>query len=291
MVRFGVKPAGWLLCRHLPGPHWVGVYKNLQLFVENKEPGDELFDRLTDPMDGLTAKVFWTYNASVTLQGQLRALTRAEDSVAAKILSYNRANRAIAVLCNHQRATPKTFENFLEKRGQLLERLEERLLRLSTQATDKESSSFLVNSLSPRGAPGPLSSILIPTRVRNPQCQGRPLWQSQPSLSTASTFLQSRPPWDQPRALSTLLSSCCSTAGGLATRQCPCQERWKRWQRRMTQRAQHRQRHEAPLESGGDDGGTESTCSRCLPPCLPLLTPRGPGVDEDWRKAGQGPAL
>ncbi|KAB1257871.1 DNA topoisomerase I; mitochondrial [Camelus dromedarius] len=27
-------------------------------------------------MDGLTAKVFWTYNASVTLQGQLRALTR-----------------------------------------------------------------------------------------------------------------------------------------------------------------------------------------------------------------------
>lgn len=23
------------------------VYKNLQLFVENKEPGDELFDRLT----------------------------------------------------------------------------------------------------------------------------------------------------------------------------------------------------------------------------------------------------
>lgn len=30
-------------------------------------------------MDGLTAKVFWTYNASVTLQGQLRALTRGEQ--------------------------------------------------------------------------------------------------------------------------------------------------------------------------------------------------------------------
>ena len=30
--------------------------------------------------------------------------------MAAKILSYNRANRAVAILCNHQRAAPKTFE-------------------------------------------------------------------------------------------------------------------------------------------------------------------------------------
>ena len=38
----------------------------------------------------------------------------AEDGVAAKILSYNRANRAVAVLCNHQRATPKTFEKSMQ---------------------------------------------------------------------------------------------------------------------------------------------------------------------------------
>ncbi|XP_070337875.1 DNA topoisomerase I, mitochondrial isoform X3 [Equus asinus] len=181
------------------------VYKNLQLFMENKSRGDDLFDRLTttslnkhlqDLMDGLTAKVFRTYNASVTLQEQLRALTRAEDSVAAKILSYNRANRAVAILCNHQRATPKTFEksmqnlqlkieakkkqvaeakaelkqaraghksrgddrsrSFLEKRERLLEKLEEQLMRLSTQATDKEESKQValgtskLNYLDPR---------------------------------------------------------------------------------------------------------------------------------------------
>uniref|UniRef100_A0A8C9CFD0 DNA topoisomerase I n=1 Tax=Phocoena sinus TaxID=42100 RepID=A0A8C9CFD0_PHOSS len=152
------------------------VYENLQVFMEDEGPGDDLLDRLTtaslnthlqDLMDGLTAKVFRTCNASLTLQGQLRVLTRAEDSVAAKILSYNRASRAAAVLCNHQRATPKTFEksmqtlrskieakkkqvaeakaelkkaraehrcrgdgrskSFLEKRGRLLERLEEQL--------------------------------------------------------------------------------------------------------------------------------------------------------------------
>ena len=53
-------------------------------------------------MDGLTAKVFRTYNASHTLQEQLNKLTNPEDNTAAKILAYNRANRAVAILCNHQ---------------------------------------------------------------------------------------------------------------------------------------------------------------------------------------------
>uniref|UniRef100_A0A8C3WEY9 DNA topoisomerase I n=1 Tax=Catagonus wagneri TaxID=51154 RepID=A0A8C3WEY9_9CETA len=181
------------------------VYRNLQLFMENKDRGEELFDRLTtaslnkhlqDLMDGLTAKVFRTYNASITLQEQLRALTRADDGIAAKLLSYNRANRAVAILCNHQRATPKTFEksmqalrskieakkqqvaeakaelkaaraghvpredgrpeSFLDKRQRRLEKLEEQLVRLSTQATDKEESKQValgtskLNYLDPR---------------------------------------------------------------------------------------------------------------------------------------------
>ncbi|XP_029324435.1 DNA topoisomerase 1, partial [Mus caroli] len=95
------------------------VFKNLQLFMENKQPEDDLFDRLNtgilnkhlqDLMEGLTAKVFRTYNASITLQQQLKELTAPDENVPAKILSYNRANRAVAILCNHQRAPPKTFE-------------------------------------------------------------------------------------------------------------------------------------------------------------------------------------
>jgi len=34
--------------------------------------------------------------------------------VAAKLLSYNRANRTVAVLCNHQRAVPKNFSKQME---------------------------------------------------------------------------------------------------------------------------------------------------------------------------------
>ncbi|XP_072458948.1 DNA topoisomerase I, mitochondrial isoform X1 [Notamacropus eugenii] len=181
------------------------VFKNLQIFMENKDPGDDLFDRLNtstlnkhlqDLMDGLTAKVFRTYNASITLQEQLKALTNAEDNIAAKILSYNRANRAVAILCNHQRATPKTFEKSMQnlqtkidakkeqleiakqdlkrakadakaredvksksnvdKKKKLLARLEEQLMKLCTQATDKEENKQIalgtskLNYLDPR---------------------------------------------------------------------------------------------------------------------------------------------
>ncbi|ETN68844.1 Eukaryotic DNA topoisomerase I, DNA binding protein [Necator americanus] len=95
------------------------VFKNLQLFMDNKDPGDDLFDRLDTAslnehlrslMDGLTVKVFRTYNASITLQQQLAKLTKADDNVHQKMLSYNRANRMVAILCNHQRAVPKGHE-------------------------------------------------------------------------------------------------------------------------------------------------------------------------------------
>lgn len=65
-------------------------------------------------MEGLTAKVFRTYNASKTLQDQLDSLTDPNSSVPEKFLAYNRANRQVAVLCNHQRAVPKTFGKSME---------------------------------------------------------------------------------------------------------------------------------------------------------------------------------
>lgn len=37
-----------------------------------------------------------------------------DEPVAAKLLAYNRANRAVAILCNHQRAVPKNFDKQME---------------------------------------------------------------------------------------------------------------------------------------------------------------------------------
>jgi len=61
------------------------VFKNLNLFIENKKGPDDLFDRLNTSMmnkylqslmPGLTAKVFRTYNASFTLQNQLNEMSK-----------------------------------------------------------------------------------------------------------------------------------------------------------------------------------------------------------------------
>ena len=63
--------------------------------MDNKKPGDDLFDRLNTSilneylntlMPGLTAKVFRTYNASITLQEQLEKLTDDDDNVTAKVI-------------------------------------------------------------------------------------------------------------------------------------------------------------------------------------------------------------
>lgn len=163
------------------------VFKNVQLFMDNKKPGDDLFDRLNTSilneylnslMPGLTAKVFRTYNASITLQEQLEKLTKENDNITAKVLSYNRSNRAVAILCNHQRAAPKTHEKSMEnlvvkietkkeavakaekefkaikkaktggkvevdKKKKAVERLKDQLEKLETQQVDKEENKTI----------------------------------------------------------------------------------------------------------------------------------------------------
>uniref|UniRef100_A0A0N4ZEW6 DNA topoisomerase I n=1 Tax=Parastrongyloides trichosuri TaxID=131310 RepID=A0A0N4ZEW6_PARTI len=162
------------------------VYKNLKIFMENKEPGDDLFDRLDTStlnshlqslMPGLTVKVFRTYNASFTLQDQLMKLSNKDDSVPDKLLSYNRANRQVAILCNHQRAVPKTHEKSMEnlatkikdKKSELkkaktslaeasgkekeklekkVERVKEQLRKLKIQRTDRDENKQIALSTS-----------------------------------------------------------------------------------------------------------------------------------------------
>jgi len=174
------------------------VYKSLKKFMANKNEGDDLFDRLNTNtlnkylnslMEGLTAKVFRTYNASQTLQEQLDELSNPKYSLEEQVLAYNRANRAVAILCNHQRSIPKTFDKSMEnlqtkineKKKQLketkkelkdakkekdektidkcskkLEKLQQQLKKLEVSAVDKEENKQIalgtskLNYLDPR---------------------------------------------------------------------------------------------------------------------------------------------
>lgn len=113
------------------------IVKNLSIFMRPpKVATDPIFDRLTtsslnkyltELMPGLTAKVFRTFNASFTMQQELDKIEDDTDApVAEKILGYNRANRRVAILCNHQRSVPKSHEQSMEK-------LKERMLMIKYQ--------------------------------------------------------------------------------------------------------------------------------------------------------------
>lgn len=99
------------------------VYDNLRLFCRNKSPGDDIFHRLSvtglndylkSLMDGLSAKVFRTFNASITLD-QLLSDTPEGADLNEKIVFYNQQNKEVAILCNHQRALPKAHGTQMEK--------------------------------------------------------------------------------------------------------------------------------------------------------------------------------
>lgn len=83
-------------------------------------------------MPGLSAKVFRTYNASITLQQELpkeveqykqhiqsikkeNNLVEADTYLDDMITLYNNANRQVALLCNHQRSLPKNYKESMEK--------------------------------------------------------------------------------------------------------------------------------------------------------------------------------
>lgn len=113
------------------------AYDNLKSFTVGKKPKEEIFDGLSTTllnehlkslMPELTAKVFRTYNASVTLEKELYkegADIDASEHLNSKKNFYNAANREVAILCNHQRSIPKGFDSAIAKMKENMDALED----------------------------------------------------------------------------------------------------------------------------------------------------------------------
>lgn len=113
------------------------VYKLMKRFTMKgdvaklipKDKGEDFFDsinasKLNDylklHMSDLSAKVFRTYNASITLQDQLEkkaleAKLTGDSQAEAKVKFYNDCNRDVAILCNHKKAENKNLKEQLQK--------------------------------------------------------------------------------------------------------------------------------------------------------------------------------
>jgi DNA topoisomerase-1 len=107
------------------------AYNNIKLFVMNKHKKADLFDKissaslnnyLNNMMEGLTAKVWRTYNASILFQKELdkvnpNILEKMPESERINYLMsiFNQANTAVALLCNHQKNVSADIEKAVDK--------------------------------------------------------------------------------------------------------------------------------------------------------------------------------
>ncbi|KAG8046514.1 hypothetical protein GUJ93_ZPchr0008g13757 [Zizania palustris] len=107
------------------------VYKAIEEFRIGKQPGDDIFEKLDtsrlnahlkDLMPGLTAKVFRTYNASITLDDILHKETEG-GTILEKIAVYQRANKEVAIICNHQRSVSKSHESQMTRLNEKIDEL------------------------------------------------------------------------------------------------------------------------------------------------------------------------
>lgn len=123
------------------------AFKNLRLFKKApKVDGDEIFDRLTTSglnkhlsnyMQGLTAKVFRTYNASWTMSNLLKNM-KSDGTIAERVKDYNDANRKVAILCNHKRTVAAGHGAQMEKMEERINGLRYQQYRLKQQMLDLE---------------------------------------------------------------------------------------------------------------------------------------------------------
>mmetsp|Transcript_1037 Transcript_1037/g.3044 ORF Transcript_1037/g.3044 Transcript_1037/m.3044 type:complete len:769 (-) Transcript_1037:724-3030(-) len=168
------------------------VLKNLQRFSKGKDKTADVFDELTvdmlnkhlsSLMPGLSAKVFRTYNASVTLEQQLRL--RVEEIEAAvtsteQKLVYDGANREVAILCNHQRTVSKGLKASMEKLGDRLELLQSQLEELEQMLTKVRKGKSI--RVKPKADPKE-EEAMSKEDLREKRMQEAHLFARQPSVS------------------------------------------------------------------------------------------------------------
>lgn len=118
------------------------VYNTIIKFVKDKKKTDDLFDLINpqmlnqylgNMMEGLTAKVFRTYNASKLFQTELNDINEKidkmnhnDDNKINLILDmYNKANVKVAILCNHQKNISKSFNEQIDKMSDKIKELKQ----------------------------------------------------------------------------------------------------------------------------------------------------------------------
>ena len=131
--------------------HDKQFHENIKKIIEKKKPKDEIFEDITSRhvnqyysgiVKGLTAKVFRTYLATAVVKKYLVEHDNIKGKTANEKLYHAKlANLEAAMMCNHKRTIPKTYELTLQKKRDSIKKLEKEQVWKKTQETLKKVES------------------------------------------------------------------------------------------------------------------------------------------------------
>ena len=131
--------------------HDKQFHENLKKIIEKKKPKEEIFEDITSRhvnqyysgiVKGLTAKVFRTYLATTVVKKYLVKYDNIKGKTPNEKLYHAKlANLEAAMMCNHKRTIPKTYELTLQKKRDSIKKLEKEQVWEKTQETLKKVES------------------------------------------------------------------------------------------------------------------------------------------------------
>lgn len=134
------------------------IYTNLENFMKDKNKKDDLFNLINSSsmneylnsfMDGLTAKVWRTYNASLVFQKELDKIKEdkistmdTEEKLNYLISMFNQANTTVALLCNHQKGVNKSNDDLIDKLTDKIKELKKKKSKYQEKKDTKKAKKI-----------------------------------------------------------------------------------------------------------------------------------------------------
>jgi DNA topoisomerase-1 len=134
------------------------IYTNLENFMKDKNKKDDLFNLINSSlmneylnsfMDGLTAKVWRTYNASLVFQKELDKIKEEkisfmdiEEKLNYLISMFNQANTTVALLCNHQKGVNKSNDDLINKLNDKIKELKKKKSKYQEKKDTKKAKKI-----------------------------------------------------------------------------------------------------------------------------------------------------
>ncbi len=159
------------------------AYNNIKEFMKNKNKKKDLFDKITSAslnnylnsmMEGLTAKVWRTYNASILFQKELERVNTntlekmpESERINYLISIFNQANTAVALLCNHQKNVSSDIEKAINVINDKIKKYKEKKNKTKDKEKIKIYDAKIINLKLKRETKDKMKNVSLGTSKTN----------------------------------------------------------------------------------------------------------------------------